>query len=310
MPLDDIHLQYRKRRYGMDHERYDWSMLANRPKVRWPNDVKLAIWVNVCLQFFPLNPKGEPFKVTGGMTMPYPDLRHFTLRDYGNRVGIFRILKALDRYGVKPTIAMNTMLAKRNSYLMDMIKDRGDELICHGLHMDAVHYGGQSLAEEQKLVQSAVNELRELSGQAVTGWLSPDRSESENTPDLLAQEGIKYFCDWVNDDMPYEFRTHSSSLISMPLSNELDDVFILMKNQHSESSYVEQICDAVDFFLEEAKAQGGRILGLNIHPWMLGQPHRIARFENVLEHVMSQSGVWSATATEILDSFIAQTSRS
>jgi len=303
MALDKKFLEYPHRLHGMDHDHYDWSMLADRPKVEWPNGAKLAVWVNVCLQFFPINQQGKPFKVPGGMTMPYPDLRHYSLRDYGNRVGIYRFLKAFDKYRITPTFSMNTRLAERNPYLLGVIKERGDEIACHGLHMDALHYGGQDLEEERDLVKRSLDGLRQLSGQDVTGWLSPARSESENTPNLLAENGVKYFCDWINDDMPYVFKTNSGDLIAMPLSNELEDKFILMNNLHSEQSYVEQACDACDYLLSEAQRGGGRILALNIHPWMLGQPHRIGKLEAVLEYVMNQPGVWSASASDILDSY-------
>jgi len=216
MSLDKKFLDYPQRSYGMDHDRYDWSILSERPKVTWPNGRKLAVWVNVCLQFFPINQQGKPFKVPGGMTMPYPDLRHYSLRDYGNRVGIHRFLDAFDKFGIKPTFAVNTRLAQRNPYLLSLIKERGDEIACHGWHMDALHYGGQDIVEERELIKRAINGLRDLSGQDVTGWLSPARSESENTPDLLAEQGIRYFSDWVNDDMPYTFKTKHGDLTAMP----------------------------------------------------------------------------------------------
>ena len=108
--LPNDYLQYPYRSYGMDHDLYDWSMLSDRKKVTWPEGKKLALWINVPIQFFPLNQRGEPFKVPAGMTMPYPDLRHFSLRDYGNRVGIYRLLKAFDQYGIEPTFAINSCL--------------------------------------------------------------------------------------------------------------------------------------------------------------------------------------------------------
>ena len=268
MPLDRKFLKYPKRQYGMDHDRYEWSMLTDRKTVTWPNDKKLAFWVNVCLQYYPLNQKGEPFVTSGGLTMPYPDLRHYSLREYGNRIGIYRFLKCFDEYSIKPTFAMNTRVGERYPYLLDVIKERNEEIICHGLHMDAIHYGGQDIDEERELVSRSLDTLRNLTGHDVTGWISPDRSESENTPDLLAEHGIQYFCDWVNDDMPYEFKTKHGNIVAMPLSQELEDSFIIMNNKHTEDSYVEQICDACDFLIEEATEQGGRILSLNIHPWM------------------------------------------
>ena len=299
--LKNDYLSYPRRSYGMDHDRYEWSMLHNRPEIKWPDGKRLALWVNVGLQFFPLNQKGVPFKVPGGMTKPYPDLRHYSLRDYGNRVGIYRFFKVFDRYGIKPTFAVSTRLAERTPYLLEKIKERGDEIICHGYHMDALHYGGQDPQEEAELIKKSLDGLRKISGQGVTGWISPAKNESANTPDLLAKNGITYFCDWVNDDMPYPFHTRSGSLTAMPLSTELEDYFIILNNQHSAESWAEQVCDACDFLLTESQTQGARILSLNIHPWVLGQPHRIAQLEKVLDHVTSKPEVWSAYAGEIAD---------
>lgn len=300
MTLGPEHFDYPHRSYGMDHDRYDWSMLSERKPVVWPNGAKLALWINVNLQFFPLDQQGIPFKVPGGMTMPYPDLRHFSLRDYGNRVGIYRLLKAFDRYGITPTVAINAELVERAPYLIQTVVDRDYEVIAHGWNMDSLHYGGQAIDEERALIERTLTTLREATGQAVTGWLSPARNESENTPELLAANGVKYLCDWVNDDMPYPFKTQQGPLTAMPLSNELDDTFILMNNLHSEDSYVEQVCDACDFLLQEAEQKGGRMLALNIHPWMLGQPHRIGKLEQALAYITGRSGVWSANASEIL----------
>jgi peptidoglycan/xylan/chitin deacetylase (PgdA/CDA1 family) len=309
MALEKEHLEYPQRSYGMDHERYDWSMLSQRQPVSWPNGAKLAVWINVGLQFYPLNQQGKPFAVPGGMTMPYPDLRHFSLRDYGNRVGIYRFLQAFDRFGIKPTFAINSQLAERAPYLLERIVERGNEILCHGWSMDSLHYGGMDRDEEAELVERSLSRLRELSGQAVRGWISPARNESENTPELLAQNGVAYFCDWVNDDMPYPFRTAAGELVAMPLSNELEDRFVLMNNLHSEQSWLEQVCDACDFLLQEAESGGGRILALNIHPWMLGQPHRIAKLEAALEYISRRDSTWLAPAGEILDSWQAQQAR-
>jgi hypothetical protein len=160
--------------------------------------------------------------------------------------------------------------------------------------------------EEAELVSKSLNRLRQLSGQEVSGWISPARNESEHTPELLVENGVRYFCDWVNDDMPYQFRTAAGELVAMPLSNELEDRFVLMNNLHSEQSWLEQVCDACDFLLAEAQQQGGRILALNIHPWMLGQPHRIGKLEQALAYISGKTGVWNASASEILDTWQLQ----
>lgn len=306
MSLPDDYLDYPWRRYGNDHNRYDWSMLTDRPPVQWPNGKRLAVWVNVSVEFYPLNQRGIPFKVPNGMTMPYPDLRHYSLRDYGNRVGIYRFLKAFDRYNITPTFALNGQIAERYPSLLSRLADTGAELLAHGWNMDHLHYGGQDKAEEAEQIKRTLDTLRKHSGQSIEGWLSPAKNQSENTPDLLTAEGVRYCCDWVNDDMPYPFRTEQGELMMMPLPTELEDQFIIGSNLHSEDSWVQQVKDAFDFLMEESTTQGGRMLGLNIHPWMMGQPHRIGCLEEVLEYISGHEAVWQAGSGEILTAFQAQ----
>ena len=301
MTLDPSYLEYRNRRYGMDHDRYDWSMLADRQPVAWPDGARVALWVNVALEFFPLNQQGKPFPPPGGMTTAYPDLRHFTLRDYGNRVGIFRCLKALDEFDIVPTFAINAALADRAPRLIERLASRGNEIIGHGWHMDRLLHGELERDEEESIIVQSLEKLRGATGQSVKGWLSPARSQSFNTPELLAVNGIEYMGEWINDELPYPFRTAAGELVAIPLSYELDDQFILQANLHAESEYADQVIDAADFLLREAgDKDAGRMLALNIHPWMLGQPHRIGQLERVLRHLADSDGIWSAGAGDIV----------
>ena len=305
MALDDSYLQYPKRQLGMDHGRYEWSMLTDRLPVAWPGGKRLALWVNVSLQHFPMNPQGLPLKLPGAMSMPYPDLRHYTLRDYGNRVGIYRLLKAFNRFGVQPSFAVNARLAERYPALLGAILERGDEILGHSWSMDTPHAGGLAEADEAALIARSLDRLRALSGQPIRGWLSPGRLQTAVTPELLKAHGIDYFCDWVNDDMPYRFHTRGGDLWAMPLSSELEDRFVILDNLHSEASWAQQVMDACDLLLAESATQGGRILALSLHPWVLGQPHRIKHLEAALDYVMAQPGVWSTAPGEILRAFAA-----
>ncbi len=306
MSVPPDYLEYAKRRYGMDHERYPWSMLPRRAKVSWPGGARIAVLVVPALEWFPLDMKGKPFKPPGAMVTPYPDLRHYTLRDYGNRVGIFRVMKALDRFGLRASVAVNAAVAVRHPSLIASCVERGWEVMANGLDMDHLHYAGLQAAEEQKLIAETLSILRRSSGQPVRGWLSPARSESFATLDLIRAAGVDYVCDWVNDDMPYAMQTASGTLHAMPLPNDIDDHTLLIQSRHSEDQYTRQICDQFDVLHAEAASQGGRILALSLHPWVIGQPYRIGALERALTHVMSHGDVWPATASEILDAFTAQ----
>lgn len=307
MSLDDSHFEYPNRRHGMDHNFYDWSMLADRQPVTWPDKKPLALWVNVALQFFPLDQRGKPFAPPGGMVTAYPDLRHYTLRDYGNRVGVYRVFRALDRHELAASVAMNARLAERAPYLLERVVERGHEVICHGWDMDTPHYGGLDEAAERDIVHKSLRLLRQKSGQPVTGWLSPGKSQSLATPGLLADNGVQFMCDWINDDMPFVFRSAAGELTALPLSTELEDRFVIIANGHSESEWADQVIDACDFLIAEAEASGGgRLLALNIHPWMLGQPHRIGQLERALAHIAATGKAWSAAPGDIVASWRSQ----
>ena len=167
--------------------------------------------------------------------------------------------------------------------------------------MDALHHSEIDPEVEAERVKSSVQTLRDLTRQPIRGWLSPGKSQSFVTPDLLAAQGIEYMCDWVNDNLPYPFQTQHGSLVALPLSTELEDTFILLNNLHSVESYAEQVTDAMTFLRREADRKGGRILALSVHPWLLGQPHRIKAFESMIQSLTQHDDVWCATASEIIE---------
>lgn len=300
MTLDKEYMEYPKRKYGMDHEWYGWTMQPDRPKVAWPAGNKMALFVVVALEFFPLDQPAQPFKAPGGMVTPYPDLRHYTLRDYGNRVGVFRVAKVLEKHGIVPTVAINSMVAARYPFLVDFVTGKGWEVMGYGVDMGKVHYGGQDEAEERARIQEALGVLREMSGQKVTGWASPAKSESMKTLDLVAAEGIDYVTDWISDEMPFPLTTANGPLTALPLQHEMDDQTIMLQYQHTEDQFVEQLTDQFDVLYREASAEDGRMMTLTIHPWMSGQPHRIGALDRALTHIAGHDGVWSASGTEIV----------
>ena len=305
MSIPDDYLQYAQRHYGMDHDRYDWSILPQRKPVTWPNDARVALWVVPALEWFPLDMKSQPFKPPGAMQTAYPDLRHYTLRDYGNRVGIFRIMQALERHGIRASVAVNAAVAQRYPSLVQACVARNWEVIANGQDMDHLHHSGLSREAEQVLVQSTLQTLRAASGQPVRGWLSPAKSESFATPDLLRAAGVDYVCDWVNDDMPYPMRSAGGTLHAMPHPVDIDDYTILVQNHHTEDDFRDQLCDQFDLLYRESLTQGGRIMAIALHPWVIGQPYRIGALEQALQHIMRHRGVWAATGSEILAAWMA-----
>jgi allantoinase len=306
MTLGPAHLAYPLRRYGMDHERYDWSLLAERRAVRWPGGKPLAVWINVSVQHFPLTPTAK-VKLPGGMTMPYPDLRHFTLREHGNRVGVWRLLEALDRHNLSASFAVNAAVVERHlglvAALRERLRDGPAELVGHSWSMDTPHAGAIEEAEERETIARSLGTLRRAFACEVHGWIGPGRLETANTPDLLREAGLRWFADWVNDDMPYPFRTRAGALWALPLPTEIEDRFVVLDNLHAESSWADQAIDAFDALLAEGRgAHGARLFALSLHPWVMGQAHRVRHLERVLAHVAaSRDQIWCAMPSAIVD---------
>jgi len=296
-------LTYTRRRYGMDHDRYRWSMLQDRPAVRWPGGKPLALWINMSVQHFPLSGEKPQVAPPGALTMPYPDLRHYTLRDYGNRVGIYRVLAALEDAGAVASVAVSGQLAQRYPTLMERLAATGSEWLGHGWNMNAVHAGDLDPERERQWIGDTLAALEPYAPQPITGWLSPGRLQTALTPELLAEHGLGYHCDWVNDELPYAFDTLKGELTCLPSSLEIDDVFVLTNNLHSEDSYCQQVIDAADLLIDEAtRLQSGRMLSLNLHPWLVGQPHRIQTVRDILSALLVERGeaIWNAAPSAII----------
>jgi peptidoglycan/xylan/chitin deacetylase (PgdA/CDA1 family) len=300
MSLADEYLQYPYRRHAMDHERYRWSNLFERPPVTWPDGAHVALWVTVVSEFFPLNQVGKPFKAPGSMVTPYPDFRHYSSRDYGNRVGIFRLFRLFEKLGIKASVAMNAAVAERYPVLAREVVSSGYEIICHGYDMDTIHHSGMSEADEREIIRKSKNIITDVTGVAPQGWLSPASAESFFTPDLVQEEGFSYLCDWANDDMPYVFQTRRGSILAMPYSEEISDRQIIFGYHHTEAQFVEQVKDQFDTLLAESKHYGGRILSLVLYPYISGLPYRIQAVEEALRYITQRPGVWSATGSDIL----------
>jgi len=309
MTLPDDYLVYPKRRYGMDHDWYDWRGQPDLPPIAWPNGAAVAVWLCVVLEFFPLNPDGKPFRAPGSMVTPYPDLRHYTTRDYGNRVAVYRLLRLFSDLNINASFAVNSAVAERYPSLLHEIIAGGHEVIAHGIDMDRLHHEGLSCQEEGDLIYSALSVLESFTGARPQGWLSPARLESTRTPALLAARGIQYFCDFANDEMPYEFRTESGNLTAMPFSHELSDRQILIDNHHSEDEYVEQIVDSFDRLLQESQSAGRRVLSLPLTPYIVGLPYRIAAIRRVLTVLRERSKVWFTGADALHAAWMAHNPR-
>jgi allantoinase len=299
MTLDAAYLEYPHRRQGYDHDLYAWSNLQERKPVAWPNGKGVAVWVCIDLEWFPITPEDKPFRAPGHMQTAYPDYRHYTSREYGTRVGFYRLLDALAKTGVVASVAVNGAIAERYPQVVADIVAAGHEIVAHSTDMNGTIATGLDEADERALIQQSLEALEKASGQRPRGWLSIARSQSWNTVRLLKEAGLDYCCDWVNDELPWRF---NNGLINLPLNHELSDRQIVTVQQHSAESYAQQMTDAYDWLSREAKRSGGgRLLPLNVTPYILGLPYRIEAFERMIADLASRPDAWFARGDQIID---------
>lgn len=294
------------RRRGMDHTLYEYSPIPARRTLRWPGDARLAVWVVLYLEHWELAAPADAYRAPGvaGMWPTHaPDYRTYSYREYGNRVGIFRVLDVLDRHHIRATVAANAAACERYPYLVDECRRRGWEFAAHGTHATRMITSRMSEAEEREVIRTSMDTVAETVGRRPVGWIGQDFGESERTPVLVAQAGCRWIGDWPNDDQPY-LMTVEPPLVSLPCHAELDDVQLLWLRQVPTPCYPALVREAAATLLREA-ATGGRMLGLGVHPWLLGQSHRIRYLDEALAGVAGLVGVWTATGEEIAAAFQA-----
>jgi allantoinase len=307
--MTEDRLSYRHRRRGLDHEWFEQEPIVQRAPLAWPGGRPVALWISVAVEFFPLDAQAQPFRPLGGVDRSYPDLWSYSNRDYGNRIGIYRIMRVLDCLGLRATAAVNAAVARRLPRLIAEIVRRDWEIAAHGLDMGRVHHGALPAGQERALIDETRDTLTRTSGLAVKGWYSPGRGESVDTLRLLCENGFEYVSDWANDDLPYMMKGGSRKICAMPLTHELADRFLLVHHNRTVEDYERQVLEAFRVFKAEAGRYGGRVLSLSLSPWVIGYPHRIAALERILASIMKSDAVWPATGIAIADAYKDQIGR-
>jgi len=287
-----------------DRTPYATSSIVSRSPLSWPKGAPVAFAVVVSTEHYELQPAPASFtpaNVPGGFgRAPYPDVRAFSQRDYGNRVGVFRVIEALERFAVPASAAIDAEVAVRYPYIARQFTKRGFDILGHGRAVTDVISSHMTESEERVHIASALDTLQQVNGVRPRGWHGQEYGESGRTPALLAESGIEYVLDWPNDEQPYLIQTPPGPLVSLPMALELDDVIAMWHRRISADRWRRAIAEALDQLVGDGSASG-RLLILNVHPWLIGQPHRIGYFEEMLDDVRNRAGVWIATTSGIVD---------
>ncbi|MBI2919440.1 MAG: polysaccharide deacetylase family protein [Chloroflexi bacterium] len=274
----------------MDNPFFEYSPIVRRQPLRWPNSARVAVWVLVAIEYFEFD-RSESGRV--------PDVRNYSRRDYGPRVGVWRLMDILDKHQVKGSVVLNSAAAAHYPVLIEEIVKRGWDIIAHGIS-NYRQLSGLSIQEERQVIRESLDTITSATGKRPRGWLGPGLHETFNTLELLAEAGIEFVGDWVNDDQPYLMNTKAGTLVSLPYSVDVNDRPMFLAPTMPASALFETVRDAFDVLYEEGRATG-RVLPIAVHPYLTGQPSRAGHFDQALSYVKQHPHVWWATASEIVD---------
>lgn len=232
-----------------------------------------------------------------------PDVPNFSWADYGMRAGLPRILRAIEERGLPASTSINAGVITAYPQAAEAMRAMGMEFVGHGVHQKSLnHNQGES---EEALIAKSLEMITHFTGQRPRGWLSPGLRETYDTPDLLKKQGLEYVFDWVVDDVPHWMQTKAGPLIALPYNLEINDSIVYAIERHSSDEMYERLVRTLALFKEEAKRRP-RVLGIGLHPHLIGVPHRFGSFQKMLDLLMQSSNVCFVTGGQIADWFTAQ----
>ena len=281
-------------------DRYDDSLILERKPFTWPGGKTLAIWIipNVEVWDFQ-SAAGVAISPPAGNTIP--DVINYAWREYGIRVGLWRIADALDSLGVRATVALNSGVCQAFPRAIEQMKKRGWELMGHGI-TNSKTLANVSLEEERQTIREALRTIEQAAGQRPRGWLGPGLAETVNTPDVLAEEGIQYVGDWNNDDQPYPMKVKKGKLFSVPYCMDLNDVHLISRHAYTGQQYLQALIDQFDTLHAES-AKTAKVMGIPLHPFLAGQPLYTRYLQQALARMKARERVWFATGSEIVKAY-------
>jgi allantoinase len=275
------------RRYGP----FPYTPINRRPRLAWPKGERVALWVIPNIEVFPLN---ERIPTGSGKI---PDVFAWSIRDYGARVGVFRIMDVLSRYGIRATVALNSEVCDAYGEVVEDAMKLGWEFMGHN-QANTRRLNEIPAEEERQVIRDTLARIERATGRKPLGWLGSGLQETWHTLDFLSDEGVLYVADWVNDDQPYLIETKGKKLVSIPYSSEINDLPALVFDHRSADEFEQMIRRQFDVLYREG-AESGRVMAIALHPYVIGVPHRTEVLDRALSYISSHDGVWFATGEEI-----------
>jgi len=271
-----------------DHGRYRYHPITERPDYSWPDGRRLAVYVALNLEHFAFGEGLGAELAPGG---PQPDVLNYAWRDYGNRVGVWRLLELFESLKLPVAVVTNSEMYEYCPQVLAALRARGDEMVAHG-RTNSERPGALTENAERALIAGVTATMTDAEGRAPQGWLGPWISESRHTPDLLQEAGYRYLLDWCCDDQPVWFRTRSGLILSVPYPQEINDIPAIVARRAGAAEFADMIIDNFDEMLDQATQQP-LVCGIALHPYIVGQPFRLRHLRRALAHIAHKADrIW------------------
>jgi len=280
---------------------YDFSPYRNRPRIEWPGGKTVAVWIAPNMEYYEISPPLHPQRRAS--PRPDPDVVFFSHRDHANRVGHWRMAEAMERHGFKGSISTSVALCQHHPEVIAHAAGLGWEFFSHGIYNTRYAYMMDE-AQERAIIEDSIRTIRAATGQTIKGWLGPALSHTMNTMDLLAEYGLSYTCDLYHDDQPQPVHTRTGTLVSMPYSLEVNDHYGFFVYNMPPRDYAQMLIRQFERLAGEGEASG-TVMCIPLHSYLIGQPHRIGPFEEVLRHIAADGRAWITRAGDIADHYVA-----
>jgi allantoinase len=281
----------------MDHGRFEYSAIAKRPRLDLPNGARVAVWIVPNVEHFEFGkPALSMTPMTAGLK---PDVLNYGWRDYGARVGIWRVMEIFERLGIPATAALNSDVCL---HYPDIIKEGnrlGWEWMAHGPN-NTMLFTGMPEDAEKSLIAGVLDTIAQHTGKRARGWLGPALTETDNSLDILAAAGLDYVADWCNDEQPYRITTKSKPIVAMPYTLEIGDIPVFLQHGGSGEDFYRMITDQFDTLYEDGASQY-RVMSIALHPYIVGHPFRAKHLERALAYIKKRDAVWLTTGSAIVD---------
>ena len=281
----------------MEHGRFDYSPIARRPVLKMPNGARVAVWITPNVEHYHWNKPA--IALTQMTTSLKPDVLNYAWRDYGPRVGIWRVMEILEKHGFTATAALNAEVCEQYPDIIKEGNRLGWEWMAHGPNNSMI-FTGMPAEAERPIIAGVLETIAKQTGKKSRGWLGPVVTETDNTLDILAEAGIDYVADWCNDELPYPIKTKKGSIYAIPYTLEIGDIPVFLERGGSGEDFYDMVVDQFDQLYEEGGTRP-RVLSIAIHPFLIGHPFRARHLARALEHIRKHDAVWLTTGSAIID---------